>query len=311
VSFNRCDILMSMCIHLDDAQDMAPCLAYEEDESDREDAITKRRALPPRASTLPCDALTRIYSQLGHLRDITSCSLTCRSWNAAAAVPSLWKEIAVRRYGAEVASRTVGAFYSGRWRDMVADDNLKGALPTLYGPWFMEMNSSDRLCEANVGWVKWHRPLGEVWLAIDARGDADLCHPASSAVIEPKFGVYIFPVRWKAEKEIRGHFKGVLAFPDKAFRGAGKYRYCYDSTAGSAYPPFDLFSIPPEDEGGLGGMRKNYPHRRSSNDEADNSSTVYTLNAAALSNIESFPCRPWRAVVNQKVMLIRAPSWDQ
>ena len=143
---------------------------------------------------LPRDLLLKLFSHLGTPRDLVICSAVCQLFADAASEPELWHEVAVHKYGTIVADSTIH-LYEGNWKNMVKDDNKRGALPTLTfsRPSFRRYDEENRGIDNRfdcciVTGVQWDRQNGKVRVYLDARGETDLSHPRESALFIPGDG---------------------------------------------------------------------------------------------------------------------------
>jgi hypothetical protein len=171
-------------------------------------------------------------------RDLAACALTCKAFSQAASCPQLlWRVIAVHRYGLEVAEASE-TLYDCDWKALVADDNRKGALPTLLDPkpCFYRWNQPHHFYCCLIVAIKWNRLMGQIQIYLDVRGETDLRHPDGSSVrmenddegVESQMTVRGQWVSELSEEETGpGHYKGYLAFPHFAFMFPGTYRFCY------------------------------------------------------------------------------------
>lgn len=130
---------------------------------------------------LPKDVLVAVLSKLGP-QEIGAPMEVSKALSAAAKDESLWEIFAVRRFGVKVSQATRSLY--GSYREMVMDDNQRGALPTLHGLWKSQWhyNSTNRFYCCLIVCIKWHRPSNQLWLYLDARGESDLRRPETSGV---------------------------------------------------------------------------------------------------------------------------------
>jgi hypothetical protein len=171
-------------------------------------------------------------------RDLAACALTCKAFSQAASCPTLlWRVRAVHRYGLEVAEASE-TLYDSNWKALVADDNRKGALPTLldHKPCNYRWNRAHQFYCCLIVAIKWNRLMGEIRIYLDARGETDLRPPDGSSVrmenedegVESQMTVQGQWVSELSQEESRpGHYKGYLAFPHFAFMSPGIYKFCY------------------------------------------------------------------------------------
>jgi hypothetical protein len=153
------------------------------------------------------------------------------------------------------------------WKALVTDNNMKGALPTLFDPkpcYYSANRTHNFFCCLIVA-VKWNRLKGQIRIYIDARGESDLPHPIGSLVrMKRERGREEFESemtaggRWVSElseeETCPGHYKGYLVFPQNAFMAAGTYVFCYDD---QRFPTLEEFASIPimiiPSRGGLSG----------------------------------------------------------
>jgi F-box-like len=179
---------------------------------------------------LPSDILHKVFTFLIEPNDLEACSNVNRCWNEIANSIDLWRLIAILKYGEDVTDNTIH-FYNNdnknsnkninnnhnNWKDLLFDDNSKGALRVL---------TIDRPCywRANGMWnmnyccivqsIFWHRNCG-IYLSIDARGETDLRHPSTSS-ISLQNASYMLPTEWiniLPDPPSLGHFQGLLFYP--------------------------------------------------------------------------------------------------
>jgi hypothetical protein len=169
---------------------------------------------------LPQELLMKIFSHLGTPRDVYTCSQVCRSFADAASVPELWHEVAVARYGSKVAEGTIH-LYQGGWKSMLADDNKRGALPTLdYHS--KRCNKPFKSSRFVVAGVQWDRLNGKVLVHLDARGKKDLKHPQTTFLctfpMDANHDRRQYPAEsWSEEVSKPGHYRGCLIFDENIF----------------------------------------------------------------------------------------------
>lgn len=180
---------------------------------------------------VPLEIVAKVFSYLGEARDIAVGARVCQAWREAASMPHIWKELAVRRYGRVVAETTV-SLYVNDWRDMLKDDNRKGALPALNPAtlWFYRYNMEQYYYAGVVVAIKWHRPSREIRVYIEARGERDLRHPGGSTVQRTSDQQILYG-EWKPDLksggDAPGHHKGCLVFQQQFFLIQGDYTFCY------------------------------------------------------------------------------------
>ena len=186
---------------------------------------------------LPRDLIVKVFSHLGTPRDLAICSAVCRLFADVASEPELWHELAVHKYGTIVADKTI-YLYEGNWKNMLKDDNKRGALPTLTFSkpcfrWDGEENrgiADNRFDCCIVTGVQWDRQNGKVRVYLDARGETDLSHPRKSALLvaarETGNVRQYKPESWLEDVGKNGHYKGCLVF-DAALLARGHCGFCY------------------------------------------------------------------------------------
>jgi hypothetical protein len=201
---------------------------------------------------LPPEVLVRVFSILGNVQDLGRVQLVCRSFHTAAGNETIWCEIAIRKYGAYIHDQTVH-LYDGSSYEMLKDDNRLGACPIIYNPdslCLYKYNRDDYWFGCLIRWVRWHRQSRTVQIYVDARGERDLRHPSTSGVW--RSGIVAvdvdemdhngaegssehLPSRPHAfdnlladeQQRPRGHYKGVLIYPEELFLQPAEYVFCY------------------------------------------------------------------------------------
>jgi len=190
-------------------------------------------------NAIPDSILSKIFSEYlnDSIRDIFACAQTCQTWKDAAYQQHIWKSIAYKKYGENVARFTIN-IYKNNWVKMLRDDNKKGAFPSIeFGDkplqCFYKHNTRNYFDCCLIVSVKWHRPLREVRVYIDARGQQDLRHPSTSSFCSPTRIFYTKGV-WKPDSNCmdrRGHYKGHLSFRQDIFQECGTYKFCYANSS--------------------------------------------------------------------------------
>jgi hypothetical protein len=219
-------------------------------------ASTSTSARTSIIAALPADLLESVLLYTVQTpRDLATCALTCKAFSKAASCPNiLWRAIAVHRYGLEVAEASETLYCclnDNDWKALVYDNNMKGALPTLFDPkpCYYSANRTHYFFCCLIVAVKWNRSKGQIRIYIDVRGESDLPHPLGS-LVRMKGGregfEYFTRGQWVSElsqEETRpGHYKGYLVFPQNFFMAAGAYMFCYDD---QRYPTLEEYaSIP-------------------------------------------------------------------
>jgi hypothetical protein len=188
---------------------------------------------------LPNELLVPVFSFLGTTQKLGKCAQVCGAFRQAVAVTPassssgnvLWREIADRRYGAELAAGT-SALYGGDYREMVKDDNRRGAVPAFYvnRPCFYRFNRDEYFFCCLVVCVALDRVNDRILLHLDVRGEWDLRDPLGSALFCR--GRLVRATQWRdaaavppprrptrtTSDNVPGHFKGCLVYdlPDVA-----------------------------------------------------------------------------------------------
>jgi hypothetical protein len=172
------------------------------------------------------------------IRDHAACALTCKAFSRAAFCPRvLWRAIAVNRYGLEVAKASE-TLYDSDWEALVADDDKKGALPTLLDlkSCSYRANQPQYFFCCLIVAIKWNRLMGQIRIYLDARGESDMRPPDGSSVRMEYEGEGVasqITIRGQWVSELSqeethpGHYKGYLAFNQNAFMAPGTYMFCY------------------------------------------------------------------------------------
>ncbi|CAB9498626.1 expressed unknown protein [Seminavis robusta] len=219
--------------------------------------------------SLPQGLVVAVLSQLGP-KDIGKAAAVSRKLEAAANDESLWETLARRYYGSRVARSTRSMY--GSYKDMVRDDNRRGALPTLHGLWKSPChnNSPTSFYCCLVVCIKWHRPSNMLWLYLDARGESDLRHPGTSALWFRELGTNKNVPLLGARNAFAGtpsnvqqydfvpdpnavgrndRFKGVLQIDASLFSRAGSYEFCYaNAILHRDYQECSLFTVDREQD---------------------------------------------------------------
>jgi hypothetical protein len=243
---------------------------------------TRRRSLPrcfvlslfswssggTNMQALPLDVLEKVAIFAGaDINDIGPFGQVCRGAFQAASSPHVWQQLAVIKYGEDLATVSE-PLYESDWKLLMIDDNKRGALPTLTTPMacnYVKNRHHYYFC-CIVQAVKWDRHANEIRVYIDVRGEQDLRHPSQSSITPlrnelnssphtflPTFvqGTFVdrggthyarrslpvvmgtrilHPLPFVSEiAPNHKHFKGYLAFPvnDDVNWPAGDYSFCY------------------------------------------------------------------------------------
>jgi hypothetical protein len=200
---------------------------------------------------LPPEVLVRVFSILGNVQDLARVQLVCRAFHMAATDETIWQEIAIRKYGAYIHDRTV-QLYNDSSYEMLKDDNLLGACPIIYNPGIClyKYNRDDYWFGCLIRWVRWHRPSRTVQIYVDARGERDLRDPITSGVWRsgivavdvdemdhngaegssedrPSRPQEFDSLLAEEQQRPRGHYKGMLIYPEELFLHPAEYVFCY------------------------------------------------------------------------------------
>jgi hypothetical protein len=228
-------------------------------------ASTSTGARTSSIAALPADLLESVLLYtVQSPRDLAKCALACKAFSKAASCPNiLWRAIAVHRYGLEVAEASETLYCclnDNDWKALVYDNNMKGALPTLFDPkpCYYSANRTHYFFCCLIVAVKWNRLKGQIRIYIDVRGESDLTHPLGSLVRmkgwrEGFESETTGGGQWVSElsqEETRpGHYKGYLVFPQDDFMASGTYTFCYDDrrfpiTMMEEYASIPIMTVP-------------------------------------------------------------------
>jgi hypothetical protein len=136
----------------------------------------------------------------------------------------VFRTLAELRYGPTIAALSE-PLYTSDWKALMLDDNKRGAMPTIPGPFLCKWlyNSTTRHSCCIIRCIKWVRFAQELCIYIEARGDSDLRHPETSCIVHchPYSSTSSTPThvmgatRFVAESPATSHsFKGYLVFDD-------------------------------------------------------------------------------------------------
>mmetsp|Transcript_6304 Transcript_6304/g.9697 ORF Transcript_6304/g.9697 Transcript_6304/m.9697 type:complete len:278 (-) Transcript_6304:116-949(-) len=178
--------------------------------------------------------------------DLSSHMLISRHW-ASLVVGSnawlLWYHIAVQRYGKKITDATKHLYHNDVMA-MMKDDNRKGAIPILplndLSCRYVGFQRPDSYC-CVLTELQWDRVTKQFKLYLDARGEWDLRHPQTSAIMMDDVNgeKTIFPTEtWDSElieprrrhPTIPGHYKGYLTIPESTLllhTPVAKISFCY------------------------------------------------------------------------------------
>ena len=169
-----------------------------------------------------------------------------------------WKARANEKYGTAVVAATAH-LYRGRYEEMLQDDNILGAIPTLTlapnipCPWRGNTVNYCFVCVLVA--LQFYREDNELRLYLDARGEPDLRHPQDSSVVRRDSSTKdedsaaaastsssstssplaffnddistLISGEFVSEISVPGHFKGYLAFDAGVFAKKGKYYFTF------------------------------------------------------------------------------------
>jgi F-box-like len=175
-------------------------------------------------SLLLSEILHHVFSFFDSV-DLERCGSVNRLWNKVGNSPELWRAMAVRKYGESVSDTTIH-MYSNKWKDLLHDDNRKGAFRVLNvnKPCNSLDNGGNRHNCCMVVSLIWDRRSwsteggGRLYVAIDARGEWDLRPPIDSSLkkFDHSSAAYSYSTKWIStieERHFEGHYKGLLLYP--------------------------------------------------------------------------------------------------
>lgn len=208
---------------------------------------------------------------------------------------SSWKDRAVAKYGSDLAEASA-PLYGGRYEDMIKDDNVRGAIPTLplnqACPWLKNKATYWFVCLLVE--LRYYREENELRLYLDARGERDLRNPGDSSVRRTQFKgdegkptttplshsttEEVITGEFVPEVSVPGHYKGYLSFDAGLFAKPGKYGFQFADPRRNAsirqmmaamearklptgflfqdYPEIALFEVPESCESGRSGLER-------------------------------------------------------
>jgi hypothetical protein len=190
--------------------------------------------------------------------DLLRFGAVCHSFYTSAQDCSVWKHLAMIKYGSTLATKSVALYDNHNWKTLMIDNNKRGALPTI---------SIQKACNYKhyrpnqyyccfVECVMWDRDAHEIRVYIDVRGEIDLQHPLKSSMktIQSSFQPLRIPNRFVCNTLCsRKHHKGYLVFPFPSSEICpGDYTFCYANRESphstrsflENYETTVLFSIP-------------------------------------------------------------------
>lgn len=220
-------------------------------------------------TSLPNEVQIRVLSLLVTLADLSRISRVSKSLHQLVQKsPSLWEEIAERKYGRDVAQRTA-SHYGGNWKNMLRDDNRNGALlavtrtavPSKMWKSNYIHNSDGYYFCCLMGGLKYDRLKNMLYLYLDVRGELDLRHPATSHMVWKPRSAGTFHARRVTrrvetyvsliETERPGHYKGVVGIHLGSFSdttaidepGTWEFLFANRHPPSSDYEPIILFDL--------------------------------------------------------------------
>ena len=104
--------------------------------------------------------------------------------------PSLWRDMAERKFGRDLAHRTLPLYDNNEWKAMLRDDNRRGAALAVtvttdpFAPWkwksYYRFNQNRYFFCCLIAGLKYDRSKRMLYLYLDVRGESDLRHPSTS-----------------------------------------------------------------------------------------------------------------------------------
>lgn len=194
-------------------------------------------------SSIPRDLVVKILSHLGTTEEVIKCSYLSHELQGVTNEPALWQELANIKYGEAITNATID-LYQGDWKEMLMDDNRRGAIPTLvtYKPclwkynnspwtqWRMYRRSGLFYCCIITG-IQWNRAENRIRVYFDARGEHDLRQARMSSIrVSSEDGSSLSTFRSIDEKlfvQREGHYKGYLDFPQLDLDQEDVCNFCY------------------------------------------------------------------------------------
>ena len=172
-------------------------------------------------TSLPNEVVANVLSQLGTLEGLSRASQVSKSLHELVHKDDdlpVWREIAERKYGVEVAKHS-SSLYNGAWAKILRDDNRKGALlsvtPSKMWRSMYRRNKDGYYFCCLVPAIEYDRIRQTLLVHIDARGEDDLRHPNTNhLMLRSADGRFATLEVHKSlmYTETRGHYKGVLEF---------------------------------------------------------------------------------------------------
>lgn len=238
-----------------------------------------------------------------------------KSFKESALSDFVWKDIAIRKYGRELAESTI-SHYEGCWKQMIIDDNKKGAMPTVVGldPCMWRYNTNSVVNSSGlyycciISCIKWDRLGRRIRVYLDARGESDLRKPIGTSINctnDTRTSMKKMRGKWISEMDVdkRGHFKGYLEFHDAFdFEGPGECTFCYANMyhEDGDYTKTELFQF--GDEGA--NLNKFFKTFEGTHTSSDSDSILYTSDQSPFAN-DAQPgveMKRWENVVPEAVI---------
>lgn len=206
-------------------------------------------------SALPREIIVKILSHLGTPQELAKCALLSHSFQGIVNDQDLWKELAIRKYGATVVEATKQLYASEEgqpdWKDMLRDDNRLGALPTLMKHVRGEVTDD----QGEEVWgtvdlfaVQWDRVHHCVNFHIDAEGP-EIMSFASLVITEGSHTTgaltEIYMVRaisWTGERT-GGSKRGFLSFDESVLSDKFSIEFCYCGLPLASFRPGNLTTV--------------------------------------------------------------------
>jgi hypothetical protein len=220
---------------------------------------------------LPQEVLERILIFAGKdVKDVGRYAQVCSLLRKAASrhVTHVFQTLAELRYGSAIAALSE-PLYSSDWKSLMLDDNKRGAMPTIPGPFVCNWRHNSRRCHycCVIHCIKWARFAQELRIYIDVRGEDDLRYPQTSTITRSNLdgdtsltithtwralqSTHVLrPAEFVADSpDTPRSFKGYLVFPiDDNFWSPGNYAFRYANEFPD-YLPVYLFTISPDAQG--------------------------------------------------------------
>lgn len=210
---------------------------------------------------VPIDVLIEIMSYSATCEEVFNCLLVSQFFAETAISEGLWRVLAYMKYGTNVADDSIH-LYRGCWKDMVQDDNRKGACPTLRvvgkPRWYFVVYPEDPIrtregslnrtvsrgrngFQCFVKKLQLDRSSDTLRVYIHARGWPDMPHPLGGFLLNPTVSL-IDPERvpciWNAVVDVPGHYQGYLTFPMDRVSKWSSCEYWYGEGINFAHPRY-------------------------------------------------------------------------